>query len=363
MLKVATVVGARPQFIKAAVISRLIRGEYITRFSECLIHTGQHYDDNMSAVFFRDMGIPEPDVNLGVGSGTHGQQTAHMLAALESVLLREEPGCVIVYGDTNSTLAGALAAAKLGIPVAHVEAGMRSFNRRMPEELNRVVADHLSTHLFCPSDVGQLNLEREGITGGVVVGDVMYDARLYYSRLAPAGGSWQPPGGASRPFYLLTLHRAENTDDPHRLGVIIETLNSLDDYQGVFPVHPRTRAVLERLRLNLRSHIRLIEPVGFLEMLRLEEECDFVVTDSGGVQKEAYFSRKPCITLRDETEWVETVESGWNTLVGAETVRIREAFVNVKAPRGWKPFYGEGRAGQAILENLEQNLSKKEESS
>jgi UDP-GlcNAc3NAcA epimerase len=365
MRKLVTVVGARPQFVKAAVLSRLIRGEFAGVFDECLVHTGQHYDDSMSAVFFRDMDIPEPQVNLCIGSGPHGEQTGKMLLRIEQVLLQERPDCVLVYGDTNSTLAGALAAVKLGIPVAHVEAGLRSFNRRMPEELNRVVADHVSTFLYCPTDEAKVNLAREGIQAGTVVGDVMYDASLYYRQAqfqkGRSGNGGLRAGDVPGPYYLLTLHRAENTDDPSRLRSIVAALNGLQQFTGVFPVHPRTRKVLEALGLTFLPHIRLIEPVGFFEMLRLEQGCTFVVTDSGGVQKEAFFFRKPCITLRDETEWVETVQSGWNTIVGADPRRIRSAFLGLAVPSAWPAFYGEGCAGQAILGHLARNLSEKEE--
>ncbi len=349
---ILTVVGARPQFIKAAVLSRLIRerGE----LSEFLVHTGQHYDDNMSEIFFRQMRIPEPDANLGVGSGSHGRQTGAMLAALEEVLTARRPERVLVYGDTNSTLAGALAAAKLGIPVAHVEAGLRSFQRAMPEEINRVVADRLSDLLFCPTPTAVDNLSAEGIRQGVhLVGDVMFDASLYYRRLIDEGGAeLRLPPGLPADFYLLTLHRAENTDDPARLRAIVEALNGLDGHPGVFPVHPRTRKMLAAQGLRLAPHIRAIEPVGYLEMLALEGRCRFVVTDSGGVQKEAFFFGKPCITLRDQTEWVETVRSGWNTLTGADPARIRGAFHSVRAPGERPAFYGDGDSGSRIFSIL-----------
>jgi UDP-GlcNAc3NAcA epimerase len=354
MRTLVTVVGARPQFIKAAVLSRLIREKFRGELSEYLVHTGQHYDDNMSELFFRQMRIPEPDVNLGVGSGGHGRQTGAMLAALEEILTAQRPNRVIVYGDTNSTLAGALAAAKLGIPVAHVEAGLRSFLRTMPEEINRVVADRLSDLLFCPTPIAVDNLAAEGMREGVhLVGDVMYDASLYYRRMVKEGAAkLQLPAGLPADFYLLTLHRAENTDDPARLRAIVEALNALDGQPGVFPVHPRTRKMLTVQGMRLASHIRLIEPVGYLEMLALEDRCRFVVTDSGGVQKEAFFFGKPCITLRERTEWVETVQSGWNTLAGADPLRIRSAFQNLRVPSKQPAFYGDGDAGSKILTTL-----------
>ena len=349
-----TVVGARPQFIKAAVLSRLIREKYQGELSEFLVHTGQHYDDNMSEIFFRQMRIPEPDANLGVGSGGHGRQTGAMLAALEEVLLARRPERVLVYGDTNSTLAGALAAAKLQIPVAHVEAGLRSFQRAMPEEVNRVVADHLSDLLFCPTPTAVSNLAAEGIRKGVhLVGDVMFDASLFYRGMIDQSGvEGRLPPGLPADFYLLTLHRAENTDDPARLRAIVEALNGLNGHFGVFPIHPRTREVLASRGLSLAPHIRTVEPVGYLEMLALESRCRFVVTDSGGVQKEAFFFGKPCITLRDRTEWIETVQSGWNTLAGADPARIRRAFESLQVPSVRPAFYGDGDSGSRILSIL-----------
>ncbi len=354
MRSLLTVVGARPQFIKAAVLSRLIREKYSGQLAEYLVHTGQHYDENMSEVFFRQMRIPEPDVNLAVGSGSHGRQTGAMLAALEEVLLTRRPDRVLVYGDTNSTLAGALAAAKLGIPVAHVEAGLRSFQRSMPEEINRLVADHLSDKLFCPTTTAVDNLAAEGIRAGVhLVGDVMFDASLYYRRLIEQDSlEVRLPPGIPEDFYLLTLHRPENTDDPARLRAIVDALNSLNGHFGVFPVHPRARKMLSAQGLALAPHIRAVEPVGYLEMLALESRCRFIVTDSGGVQKEAFFFAKPCITLRDQTEWVETVQSGWNTLTGAEPVKIRRAFENLRVPTERPDFYGDGDAGSRILSIL-----------
>lgn len=347
-----TIVGARPQFIKAAVLSRLIRERYRDSLSEYLLHTGQHYDPNMSDIFFNQMRIPRPDRNLGIGSSNHGRQTAAMLSGIEEVLLERGPDLVLVYGDTNSTLAGALAAAKLNIPVAHVEAGMRSFVRSMPEEQNRVVADHLSSLLFCSTTAAVRNLEREGILGGVhQVGDIMYDASLFYRGLLERGEEKaELPFPAPKEFYLLTLHRAENTDNPERLRAIVTALNGLSEYRGIFPAHPRTRKALSGAGLQFGKHILVTEPVGFFEMLHLEERCRFIVTDSGGVQKEAFFFGKPCITLRNETEWVETVESGWNTLVGADADKIRKAFGNLHLPPTKPSFYGRGDAAVKMLE-------------
>ena len=318
-MKVVSVVGARPQFIKAAVLSRELRKEH----TEILVHTGQHYDENMSAIFFDEFGIPEPEYSLQIGSGTHGAQTGAMLAAIEQVLIKEQPDWVLVYGDTNSTLAGALAAAKLHIKVAHVEAGLRSFNRQMPEELNRIVVDHLSDLLFCPTQTAVENLNSEGITRGVhLVGDLMYDA-LQWS-LAQASHRPDPLGplGLSQKGYLLaTIHRAENSDNPERLGEILAAFNLLNT-PLVWPVHPRTRKKLVELEYKPAALVHLIEPVGPIEMAGLEKNARLILTDSGGMQKEALWLGVPCVTLRDETEWIETIEAGWNILVGAETQKI-----------------------------------------
>lgn len=291
------------------------------------MHTGQHYDDAMSAVFFRELAIPEPDYNLGVGSEPHGQQTGAMLTGIEAVLLKELPDWVLVYGDTNSTLAGALAAAKLHIPVAHVEAGLRSFNRRMPEELNRVLTDHISTLLFCPTQTAVENLAAEGITQGVhLVSDVMHEALRWAAERGRTHGTILERLGVREKSYLLaTVHRAENTDDPARLRAILDAFAALDE-PIVFSIHPRTQVRIEAL--NLKSQIRnlkSISPVGYLDMVQLEQAARLILTDSGGIQKEAYWLGVPCVTLRDETEWVETVTTGWNVLTGAETERIVRA--------------------------------------
>lgn len=367
MPHILTVIGARPQFVKAAVLSRLIRSEeHRGGFTETLVHTGQHYDQNMSEIFFREMRIPEPDVNLGVGGGGHGRMTGRMLESLEDLLQERKPDLVLIYGDTNSTLAGALAASKLLIPVAHVEAGLRSFNKRMPEEQNRVLADHLSAWLLCPTDQAVRNLLREGIEGTAgpaspdsprvaKVGDVMYDASLYYREIAasrPEGERAVARLGLAGAFRLLTLHRAENTDDRERLSSILEALRDADDLPVLFPLHPRTRKMIETFGLTLPGHVRAIEPVGFLDMLELEQSCERIITDSGGVQKEAYFFGKPCVTLRDQTEWTETIEAGWNRVVGADPRAICAA-LEAGAPEGARPeLYGSGDAGRRILEEL-----------
>ncbi|RRH88051.1 UDP-N-acetylglucosamine 2-epimerase (non-hydrolyzing) [Variovorax beijingensis] len=318
-MNVITVIGARPQFIKAAALSSLLSNT--EGVEEHLLHTGQHFDDNMSAVFFRELGIPAPRWNLGLSGGLHGAMTGAQLAGIEAVLVNEQPDVVLLYGDTNSTLAGALAAAKLHIPVAHVEAGLRSFNRRMPEEVNRVLTDHLSNWLFTPTKTATANLEHEGIVGSLVhqVGDVMYDAALYFSAVAHARNERSPALTAlsGRPFVLATIHRAENTDDLQRLRTILKALTMLStDLDVVWPLHPRTRSVLARLGVDVSAAAGLhcIEPLGYLDMIEMEQSAQMVITDSGGVQKEAFFFGRPCVTLRDETEWVELVEAGWNRL-------------------------------------------------
>jgi UDP-GlcNAc3NAcA epimerase len=346
-VKVLSVVGARPQFIKAAPVSRALR----VRHHEVLVHTGQHYDRNMSELFFRQLDIPKPDLNLGIGSGSHGAQTGAMMAALERVAMKESPEWVLVYGDTNSTLAGALVAAKLRVPLAHVEAGLRSYERRMPEEINRVLADHVSDLLLCPTNTAVANLAREGIENGVhLVGDVMYDAfRFNMAAAREIARIHQELGLEPGAYALATVHRAENTDDPQRLGAILRGLEG-SGLDVVLPLHPRTRARLDR---QLGGRIRFIEPVGFVEMLALEEGACVIATDSGGVQKEAYFLAKPCVTLRERTEWTETVQAGWNRLVGCNPDQIAEAMRNFR-PRGARPLlFGDGHAAEKIIDLLD----------
>jgi UDP-GlcNAc3NAcA epimerase len=347
-MKIVTIVGARPQFIKAAVVSR----ELINRgIREVIIHTGQHYDPNMSDVFFQELSIPDPHYHLGIGGGTHGVMTGKQLAAIEGVLLQERPEWVIVYGDTNSTLAGALAAAKLHIPVAHVEAGLRSFNKRMPEEINRILTDHASSLLLTPTPTATQNLANEGISSRLVaeVGDVMFDASLFYRNSARAPRSLD---NQSENFLLATVHRAENTDDPVRLRAIFEGLSLLGG-PILVPLHPRTRSKIQEFKITKPSNVRFLDPVSYLEMLWLEEHCIGVLTDSGGVQKEAYFLGKPCITLRDETEWVELVDLGSNRLVGADAKQIFTAVQNMASLETHdSSLFGGGRAGPAIVENI-----------
>ena len=348
-MKIVTIVGARPQFVKAAMVSRSLR----PAAQEILVHTGQHYDENMSDVFFRELEIPAPDYHLGVGSGSHGGQTGEMLKTIEAVLLRESPDCVLVYGDTNSTLAGAIAAAKLQIPVAHVEAGLRSFNRRMPEEVNRVVTDHLASWLFAPTETAVFNLEQEGISTGVCqVGDVMYDAVLHYRERAWAHSRilklYELRAGE---YVLATLHRAGNTDDPERLKKIMKALAEVSrTVPVVFPVHPRTRRVLNGFAGG--ESLLMIEPISYFDMLRLAAGARCIVTDSGGLQKEAFFLHVPCVTPRDETEWVETVESGWNTLTGADPGKIVEAVFAAKPGNPEELPYGRGNAAERIVDVL-----------
>lgn len=344
---IASVVGARPQFVKAAVVSRALAAAGISEF---IVHTGQHYDYGMSQLFFEELDIPEPGRNLGVGSGPHGKQTGAMLEALEKVFLDEKPALVLIYGDTNSTLAAAISAAKLHIPVAHVEAGLRSFNMRMPEEINRILSDRISTLLLCPTETSVENLAREGITGGVhMTGDVMYDAALFYAGRAPGLPKTAAAAFGDDGFYLATVHRAENTDDETRLRNIFFSLESLP-HPVLWPVHPRTRKRLDELGLKPQGALTLVEPVGYLEMVALERAARIILTDSGGMQKEAIFHSTRCVTLRNETEWVETVEAGWNVLAGADPAAITSAVERFEGAGEAEPpkLYGDGHAGKTI---------------
>jgi UDP-N-acetylglucosamine 2-epimerase len=361
--RVTSIVGARPQFIKAAAVSRAIvehnKKSPDHPIVEKIVHTGQHYDENMSQIFFEELEIPPPDYNLGVGSGPHGKQTGKMLERIEDVLLKEKPYCVIVYGDTNSTLAGALAAAKLHTAIAHVEAGLRSFNRQMPEEINRVLTDHIATLLFCPTDTAVKNLEAEGITQGVhQVGDVMYDSILFYTRKAKAieSKTLKKLNIQSKSYYLATVHRAENTDDGVRLAHILEAFNEIatEDCPAILPLHPRTVGYVHKHGLTFGSNVKVTQPVSYLEMVALENNAKTILTDSGGVQKEAYFLGVPCITLRNETEWVETVKSGWNTLAGVDRQKIVDAVKKSenKPDRQHQTLYENGRSAEKICEIL-----------
>ena len=379
-MKIATIIGARPQFIKAAAVSRAIevfnrssvRLGSKKRLREILVHTGQHYDYLMDRVFFEELRLPKPDYHLGAGSGSHAVQTGKMLEGVERVLEKEKPEITIVYGDTNSTLAGALAAAKLNIPVGHVEAGLRSYRRSMPEETNRLLTDHLSTLLFCPTAQAVRNLSKEGIrngdkTGVKNVGDVMYDSILYYSQLAEKKSTIledlnllpHTPHSALRTphYYLVTLHRAENTDDPKRLQSIFTALREIGkDCPVVLPLHPRTKKMMRLQRLIREAKgIQLIDPVSYLDMLKLERHAKVIFTDSGGVQKEAYWFRVPCITLREETEWMETIRSGWNVLVGTESDSIVKETKRQKGrrlPASKTGIFGDGKASEKIIQVL-----------
>jgi UDP-GlcNAc3NAcA epimerase len=348
-MKILSIVGARPQFIKAGPFVRAVRAAH----TSVLVHTGQHYDDNMSEIFFQELELAAPDFHLGVGSGPHGAQTAAMLAGLEGVIVEVAPDWVVIFGDTNSTLAGALAAAKLGVPVAHVEAGLRSFNRRMPEEINRVVADHLSDVLFCPSETAVRHLAAEGRTRGVyATGDVMREAhRDAAVRAARDSRVLERLGLSAQKYLLATVHRAENTDDHARLAGILRAFGALEE-TVVFPVHPRTRAALNAVNGALPRNVRLIDPVGYLDIARLQLGARAILTDSGGLQKEAYWSGVPCITLRDETEWTETVDAGWNVLVGADTDRIVAAVKTFAPPVARPDLYDEQRPSARMIELL-----------
>ena len=347
-MKIVSVVGARPQFIKCAPVSCELR----KCAQEVLVHTGQHYDDTMSGVFFRELGLPEPNYNLAVGSGSHGQQTAQMLMGIEKVLLEEKPDLVLVYGDTNSTLAGALAAAKLHISVAHVEAGLRSYNRKMPEEVNRVLTDHLSTLLLCPTETAVENLSREGVTRGVhLVGDVMYDALLEGVGIAERTSTiLHRLNLERRGFILATAHRAENTDQPQRLEGIITALVQLarTGHRVVFPVHPRTQKLLTRRSFESCEGLLLINPLPYLDMVLLESTARVILTDSGGIQKEACWLQIPCLTLRDETEWEETIQSGWNRLVGTDSHKILQAVEDVGSGSGTGWYWKKGEASRNV---------------
>ncbi|MDK1117632.1 MAG: UDP-N-acetylglucosamine 2-epimerase (non-hydrolyzing) [Anaerolineae bacterium] len=343
--RIASVDGARPQFIKAAAVSRALE----STFDETLIHTGQHYDQKMSGVFFSEMGIRPPKHNLGVGSGSHAEQTGAMLIALEKLFVELKPELVLVYGDTNSTLAGALAAAKIHIPIAHVEAGLRSFNRAMPEEINRVLTDHVSNWLFCPTTIAVMNLEKEGIVEGVhKVGDVMNDALLHHLSQARERSDVLNRLGIKRGHYALaTIHRAANTDNSESMRAIMNGFSQLST-QIILPLHPRTKKLLTQYKLSHPKNVTLIEPVGYLDMLVLEENANCILTDSGGVQKEAYLLGVRCITLREETEWLETVEAGWNQLVGSDSEKIKSAYETWSQPAVRPQHYGDGHTSEKI---------------
>ena len=367
-MKICTIIGARPQFIKAAPVSRAIAEH--NRLAEVIIHTGQHFDADMSDVFFKELNIPEPHYNLGINSASHGAMTGRMLEKIEEILIKEKPDWVLVCGDTNSTLAGALAASKLHIPIAHVEAGLRSFNREMPEEHNRVLTDHCADILFCPTERAVENLRNEGFTNIVTnpsplipnpyslplvtnVGDVMLDAALYYKQYAK-----KPQFDLPEQFILATIHRAENTEEPERLKSIFRAFDKIcQEIPIILPLHPRTRKIIQDLKLKTSNFkLQIVEPVSYLEMVYLLERCILVMTDSGGLQKESYFFGKPCVTLRDETEWVETVEAGWNVVVGADHEKIVSAAGFFKHPDHRPDLHGDGQAAERIVRELARHM-------
>jgi len=358
-MKIITVVGARPQFVKAAVVSRALQtNQYM---EERIIHTGQHYDSNMSDIFFDEMQIPKPAYQLSVQETLHGAMTAKMLTGIEQILLHEKPSAVLVYGDTNSTLAAALAASKLHIPVAHVEAGLRSCNMRMPEEINRIVADKVSSFLFCPTEQAVSNLKEEGFNQSFhhvyLTGDVMFDAALFYFKQSN-DALIQRLHLQQNNFILATIHRAENTDDAARLLSVVEALNTLNRQQRVVvPLHPRTKKMIERLQI--KPLFSIIEPVGYLDMLQLLHHCSLVITDSGGMQKEAYFFKKFCVVMREQTEWVELVQHGFAAIAGSDTKKITDiahGFLQSMF-RDKAGLYGDGRAGEKIVNILESHLN------
>ncbi|MCC2251288.1 MAG: non-hydrolyzing UDP-N-acetylglucosamine 2-epimerase [Bacillota bacterium] len=349
-MHILTIVGARPQFIKASMLSKAINSQ--SKIKEIMVHTGQHYDDNMSTIFFDQLKLAKPDYYLGIGSGSHGEQTSKMLLELEKIMMSVKPDIVLVYGDTNSTLAGSIAAAKLHIPLAHVEAGLRSFNKKMPEEINRVITDHLSTLLFCPTQTAINNLKHEGINRGVyLTGDIMYDSILYFKDHAIQQSTiLEDLSLTNNNYYLATVHRAENTDQPEHLKQILTAFQQLAK-TVVLPLHPRTKSKIKQYKLNELidlPHIKTVEPLHYFDMLALTAQATAVLTDSGGLQKEAYMLQIPCITLRQETEWIETVQTGWNQLAGYNTKQIVNNVRNLKTPNHSPPRFGDGKAAYAI---------------
>ena len=352
-MKILTILGARPQFIKAGTVSREI-AKY-QEINEIIVHTGQHYDANMSDIFFKEMQIPKPNYFLGIGGKTHGAMTGQMIEKIEQVALEEKPDWIMVYGDTNSTLAGAIVATKLHIKLAHIEAGLRSFNMKMPEEINRILTDRVSNILFCPTDTAIENLKNEGFDNFdckiVKSGDVMYDGALFYKNL-----SQKPSYEIRDNFILCTIHRAENTDNESRIRAIFEALKEIaKEKQIILPLHPRTKKILQELEIDSQN-LTIIDPIGYLEMVWLIDNCSLVMTDSGGLQKEAYFFKKPCITLRDETEWVELVDNGFNILVGADSEKIVDTYKNhyslFTIHYSLKNLYGDGKASKLIVKEL-----------
>lgn len=380
-MKIVTIIGARPQIIKAAGLSRAIKENFPQQIQEIIVHTGQHYDENMSEVFFEELGIPKPNINLNVGSGNHGAQTAKMIEGIEEILFSEKPDALVLYGDTNSTLAGAVAASKIHIPIVHIEAGLRSFNKSMPEEINRIMCDHGSTLLFSPTKAGVQNLEKEGFNlnnkapytadnpGVYHCGDIMYDNSLYFSKLSDERSSVLSSNGLTPDRYILcTIHRNDNTDQPDRLEGIFKALLEIvgtHNIDLVLPLHPRTEKQMEvnlskelLSRVEEEPRIKLIPPVSFLDMIALEKNARIVVTDSGGVQKEAFFFQKPCIILRPETEWVELVDCGAAKIVGWDKERILNAFDHYMTIDSleFPSLFGDGEAGKFMCEKMLESL-------
>lgn len=377
MIKVLTIIGARPQIIKASAISRAIRENYTNAISEIIVHTGQHYDQNMSEVFFEELQIPKPDYNLNVGSGTHGNQTAEMIKGIETIIINEKPNCIILYGDTNSTLAGAIAASKIHCPIVHIEAGLRSYNKSMPEELNRIMCDHSATLLFSPTKTGYNNLVKEGFKTDNIppftadnpkiyhCGDIMFDNTLYFSNVASQKSDILQKENIKEGNYILsTIHRDNNTDNPERLSSIFKAMMDVADKFSVdfiIPLHPRTSKLLNKnlhsevySRLNSNNHLKIIEPVSFLDMIQLEQHSKMIITDSGGVQKEAYFLKKPCVILRPQTEWVELVEHGSSIIADADYKKITTAVEKLlsKDDFSFPSIFGDGKASEFICSEI-----------
>lgn len=382
MIKIVTIIGARPQIIKAAALSRAITTGFSSQINEVIVHTGQHYDTNMSQVFFDELGIPAPDYNLNTGSGSHGKQTAAMITGIEEILIKEKPNAIVLYGDTNSTLAGGIAASKIHIPVIHIEAGLRSFSKAMPEEVNRILCDHISTLLFSPTKTGFENLVKEGFNPEAKApftadnpkiyhcGDVMYDNSLYFSTVAESKTSILAKHKLQNGnFILATIHRNNNTDEPPRLNALFKSLNDISiqhQLQIVLPLHPRTSKLLDTnldkdllAKVKANAAFKIIEPASFLEMVALEKNCKLVMTDSGGVQKEAFYFKKPCIILRPETEWVELVKCGAAIVADADETRIKQAFetLTTKNDLVFPDLYGDGKASEFICGELIKHLS------
>lgn len=382
-MKIVTIIGARPQIIKAAALSRAIKSHHANTIREIIVHTGQHYDENMSQIFFDELGIPTPDYNLQVGSGSHAKQTAAMLTGIEEILMKEKPEAIVLYGDTNSTLAGAIAATKINTPVVHIEAGLRSFNKAMPEEINRIMCDHVSTLLFAPTKTGFQNLLKEGFSENTASpysadnpkiyhsGDVMYDNSMHFSKVADEKTDIISKCQLQKhQFILATIHRNNNTDEPLRLNALFKSLNDIslaEHIDVVLPLHPRTGKMLETQlnsqlfhQIKTNHRFKIIPPASFLEMIALEKNCKLVITDSGGVQKEAFYFEKPCIILRSETEWVELVECGAAIIADADEQKIKSAFEHFKNRNEFKfpQFYGNGKAAEFICEEIILHLKK-----